>query len=78
MRKLDLSGFSFEFVGYGHYKVTYQTPIRGDWWTAVISDMKLIDSTKNSDSPKVKDIKSLREIVKRIGAHYSSNGKRLD
>lgn len=78
MKNLDLSGFTFKFVGYGHYQVIYQTPIRGDWWRALITDMTLIDATKNCECPKVKDIKSLRTIVKRIGAHYSSNGTRID
>lgn len=77
MKKLDLSGFTFKFAGYGHYQVIYQTPIRGDWWSAVISDMTLIDATKNSDNPKAKDIKALRAIVKR-GTHYSSSGVIID
>lgn len=47
--KIEKSDFTFLFAGYGHYKVTYQSPITGRKWTKVIDDMPLIDATKNED-----------------------------
>ncbi len=41
--------------GYGHYKVTYTSPVTGRQWTAVTSEMPLIDATKNCEDPKVGD-----------------------
>lgn len=77
MKANDLSGFTFQFAGAGHYKVTYETR-RGDYWTATVTDMPLIDATKNADWAKVADIKALRDTVKRIGSHYSKYGVRID
>lgn len=78
MKANDLSCFSFRLAGYGHYKVTYTTPYRGDYWIATISDMLLIDATKNAEQAKVSDIKLLRDYVKRFGSHYSKWGKRIN
>lgn len=78
MKPNDLSCFSFRFVGAGHYKVTYTTPYRGDYWVALITDMTLIDATKNAEYAKGIDIQHLRDVVKRLGAHYSKFGKRID
>lgn len=78
MKPNDLSCFSFRFVGTGHYKVTYTTPYRGDYWVALITDMTLIDATKNAEYAKSTDIQRLRGVVKRLGAHYSKFGKRID
>lgn len=77
MKANDLSKFSFAFVGYGHYKVTYTTG-RGDYWRALINDMMSIDRTKNAEWAKVDDIKHLRNLCKRNGTHYHSNGVAFD
>jgi hypothetical protein len=63
-RKIQLSDFQFTPSGYGHYKVWYQSPITGKTWAKVISDMTIIDDTKNSDSPKRKDLEKLKRMVK--------------
>lgn len=65
-------------AGYGHYRVTYKTPIRGDYWVATINDMTLIDATKNAEYPKVADIATLKRTVKYKGTHYSKRGKRIN
>ena len=78
IRRNDLSNFTFEFAGYGHYRVTYTTPKRGDYWRATLSDMPLIDATKNADIAKATDIMLLRSIVIRKGSHYNKDGVRLD
>ena len=77
MKASDLSKFSFAFAGYGHYKVTYTTG-RGDYWRALINDMMSIDRTKNAEWAKVDDIKHLRNLCKRNGTHYHSNGVAFD
>lgn len=62
--KTQLSDFSFVFAGYGHYKVTYTSPVTGKEWTKVISYMPIIDDTKNADDPKQADLNLLKRIVK--------------
>jgi hypothetical protein len=61
---INIQDFSFIFVGYGHYKVTYTSPATGKSWSKTISDMPLIDATKNAESPKRKDLERLKKIVK--------------
>lgn len=78
MKPDDLNCFSFRLVGSGHYKVTYTTPCRGDYWIALITDMTLIDATKNAEYAKGVDIQHLRDAVKRSGAHYSKSGERIN
>ena len=62
--KISISDFSFSFSGYGHYKVTYTSPVTGKSWSTVTNDMPLIDDTKNADKPKIKDLRTLKYIVK--------------
>ena len=76
MKANDLSQFTFKLVGYGHYRVTYTTN-RCDYYVAVVTDMPLIDATKNAEYAKLVDIKRLRDLVKRIGTHYRYNGERI-
>lgn len=78
MKPNDLSCFSFKFAGAGHYWVTYTTPWRGDYWKALITDMTIIDATKNAEWAKGVDIEHLRNVVKRKGSRYSKYGKRID
>lgn len=59
-----LNNFTFLFVSYGRYKVTYTSPKTGKQWKATTSNMPLIDATKNSDNPKQKDLKALKAICK--------------
>lgn len=70
--------FEFRFAGYGVYVVTYSTPTRGDYWRARITDMSLIDETKNADEPTKAAWRRLRDAVKYYGAHYRRNGERID
>ena len=62
--KTQLSAFSFKFSGYGHYLVTYTSPKTGKTWSKMITDMTIIDDTRNADDPKQKDIDRLKKIVK--------------
>lgn len=62
--KTKLSDFSFTPSGYGHYRVTYTSPVTGKSWTSTTDDMPLIDSTKNADEPKQSDLKTLKRKCK--------------
>ena len=62
--KTSIYDFSFMRSGYGHYKVTYTSPVTGKQWTATTNDMPLIDATKNADEPKRRDLKPLKEFAK--------------
>jgi len=62
--QISLSNFNFQFAGYGHYKVTYKSPITAKSWTKTINDMAIIDATKNADSPTKKSLNHLKYIVK--------------
>ena len=62
--KISISDFSFSFSGYGHYKVTYTSPKTGKEWSRTTTDMQLIDSTKNSDNPKIAELNSLKSFCK--------------
>ena len=62
--KIQLSDFKFVFAGYGHYKVTYTSPITGKQWTTTTNNMPLIDLTKNADYPKIKDLNRLKFTCK--------------
>lgn len=62
---IGIGDFSFTPSGYGHYKVTYRSPITGKKWSAVTSDMPLVDATKNASEPKRRDLEALKRICKR-------------
>ena len=61
---ISLVDFDFRFTGYGHYKVTYRSPVTGKEWTKTTTNMPLIDLTKNAESPKKVDLIHLRRLVK--------------
>jgi hypothetical protein len=63
--KTTKNDFTFTLQGYGHYKVTYTSPVTGKGWSNVTTDMQLIDATKNCDEPKHKDLEMLKRICKR-------------
>lgn len=70
-RKIQLSDFSFEKIGHDHYNVTYTSPASSTFhpclmkqWSTVVDDMSLIDATKNSDRPKIKDLEHLKWLCK--------------
>ena len=63
-KKISISDFTFVFSGYGHYKVTYRSPITFKEWTRTIDNMPLIDATKNAEEPRRKDLEELKRLVK--------------
>lgn len=62
--KISIYDFSFSPSGYGHYKVTYTSPVTGKSWTATTNNMPLIDATKNADEPKRCDLEQLKRVAK--------------
>ena len=78
MKKNLYFSFSFRFAGFGQYVVTYTTPTRGDYWRARITDMSLIDETKNAEEPTGAALRRLRDAVKLNGTHYRRNGELID
>lgn len=58
-RNVQKSDFTFVAVGHGHYHVTYTSPQTKKKWSKTITDMELIDATKNSQEPMLKDLKIL-------------------
>jgi hypothetical protein len=62
--KTNLTDFTFRFEGRGAYTVIYTSPKTGKTWRRYITDMMLIDRTKNADEPKRKDLDILKYIVK--------------
>ena len=75
MKANDLSAFKFWPEPYGRYKVTYTTPLRGDYFVAHISDMTIIDATLHAEHAKAADIEHLARVVRATGRHYTCNGK---
>ena len=65
-KQISISDFSFSFAGYGHYKVTYTSPITGKRWSTITNNMPLIDVTKNSDNPKKVDLIRLKNACKYV------------
>ena len=63
--KTTINDFDFKFSGYGHYLVTYICPKTNKKWSAVTSNIRLIDSTKNEGaSAKKSDLIELKKICK--------------
>lgn len=64
MSTISKSDFIFRITGFGRYVVTYTSPKTSKSWKTEITDMPLIDSTKNSNNPKIKDLKTLKWMCK--------------
>ena len=64
INKICISDFRFEFSGYGHYKVTYTSPVTRKSWSVVTNDMRIIDDTKNADDPKKSRLNDLKKLCK--------------
>lgn len=63
-QRITLSDFGFKRSGYGAYEVTYYSPITNKMFTKRVTDMTIIDETKNAEYPKVKDLDRLKRICK--------------
>lgn len=63
-KSIQLSDFRFQFAGYGHYAVTYTSPVTGKSWRVTTNNMPLVDATKNADEPKKIDLNELKNLCK--------------
>lgn len=61
MKKTD---FNFSFAGYGHYFVTYTSPKTNKQYKCYTNNMPLIDATKNTENPKIRDLQILKKVCK--------------
>ena len=65
-KRICISDFGFKFSGYGHYEVTYYSPVTNKMFTTRTNDIPLIDLTKNCENPKVKDLERLKNISNKL------------
>lgn len=63
-RKVEKSDFRFQFAGYGHYKVTYTSPVTGRKWIRTTNNMPLIDLVLHEQEPKRKHLEELKRLCK--------------
>ena len=63
-QKISITDFRFQFVSYGHFQVTYESPVTGKQYKCTTCNMPLIDDTKNADNPKIKDLNLLKKLCK--------------
>lgn len=62
--QISIYDFIFKISGYGHYNVTYTSPVTKKTFAKLTNNMPLIDLTKNADNPKVKDLNELKRLCK--------------
>ena len=62
--KTELHHFCFSFKGHGHYEVAYRSPSTNKTWIKVITDMEIIDATKNNLYAKRVDLNKLKRLCK--------------
>ena len=62
--KTSITDFQFIPRSFGHYMVTYTSPVTGKAWRITTNDMGIIDATKNEDEPKRKDLERLKRLCK--------------
>lgn len=63
--KIEKSNFTFRPMSIGLYQVSYESPVTGIKWSALVDDMELIDKTKNTEYPKRRDLETLKFHCKR-------------
>lgn len=64
--KMKITDFTFKFSGYGHYEVTYTSPVTYKRFTTITNNMPLIDATKNAEEPKICDMEALKRLCKNV------------
>lgn len=69
--------FDFKFKSYGTYEVRFTYPKRGDYWVGIVTQMPLIDDTKNEEEPLQSALKHLLSYLKFRGTHYTKYGDRI-
>lgn len=63
--RTTINDFRFIFVGRGAYNVTYESPVTHKAVTKYVTNMALIDDTKNEGfTAKQKDLETLKKLCK--------------
>ena len=62
--KPTIRNFKFEHISEKQYLVTYIQSNTLTIYSKIVTDMDLIDKTRNSDNPKQKYLNKLKSIVK--------------
>jgi len=65
-QRLSITDFTFRFVGYGTYSVTFQSPVTFKCWSIRTTNMPLIDCTKNAENVKHVDLIRLKKLCKNL------------
>jgi hypothetical protein len=61
---MKITDFKFKYASYGLYEVTYTSPKTNKQYKTITNNMPLIDATKNSENPKIKDLNILKYTCK--------------
>ena len=48
--KTQITDFRFNFVGHGHYMITYTSPKTGVQYNKLVTDMQWVDEFKNTET----------------------------
>lgn len=48
--KIDIKDFYFRFVGAGHYRVSYFSPVTEKEWSKLVTDMTIVDEFKDTET----------------------------
>lgn len=62
--KTTKKDFTFEFKGYGDYRVVYTSPVTGKSWAIVTNDVELIVNVKDRETPRQCWLESLKQACK--------------
>lgn len=71
---ISLIDFSFIRESAGHYYVQFTSRNTLNSWHALVTDMTLIDATRNAEHPRRDDLVRLRNYCKRFGNKYDRHG----
>lgn len=74
--QLNESCFYYKRHGYGFYEVTYTTPHRGDYWTALL-ETYYTDPVIHDYYPSLRALRTLRHAVITRGIHYTHDGRAI-
>lgn len=61
---INYTNFVFRFNSPGNYEVIYRSEATGQQSSALITDIDLINATKNSSKPKKADLIRLKKYIK--------------
>jgi len=54
---IKISDFYLRFVGHGHYRVSYFSPITQKEWSKLVTDMTIIDEFKGTETSDHKQVR---------------------